>query len=74
VRMTPTVKLPVRTDKQCQLLLRNGPKCSNLAWSVMTHADGSTMRLCAKHSRKMKDQINAHPDRFNAVRFSLINK
>ena len=66
------VKLPVDPAHQCQLMDRRGVKCDRLEWSIMTYSDGTTMRLCQLHSRKMRDQINAYPERFNQVRFSLV--
>jgi len=53
---------------------RRGVKCDRLEWSIMTRGDGTTTRLCQLHSRTMRDQINAYPERFNQVRFSLVVK
>ena len=71
---TPPVKLPVDPAHQCQFMDRRGVKCDRLEWSIMTRGDGTTMRLCQLHSRTMRDQINAYPERFNQVRFSLVVK
>ena len=71
---TPRVKLPVDPAHQCQLMDRRGVKCDRIEWSIMTRGDGTTMRLCQLHSRKMRDQINAHPQAFAQVRFSLVVK
>ena len=74
MKHTPPVKMPVAPEHQCQLVLVNGRKCTNLAWSVMTRKDATILRLCQGHSRRMREQINRYPDRFDQVRFSLIVK
>jgi hypothetical protein len=74
MRTEPPVKMPVRVDHQCQLLLQNGTKCHNIAWSVMTRADSTTQRLCRNHSVRIRAQIEADPGRFQKVRFSVIEK
>ncbi len=73
-KRTATLKLPVRPDKQCQLLLRNGTKCTNIVWSIATRHDGSTMRLCKRHAVKLRDQISEYPEVFSPMRFSLVEK
>jgi len=74
VSAKPRFKLPVDPAHQCQLMDRRGVKCTKLEWSIMTRSDGTTTRLCQLHSRRMRDQINEHPQAFNQVRFSLIVK
>lgn len=74
MRTKPPVKMPVHPKHQCQLIDRRGVKCDRIEWSIMTRGDGTSMRLCQLHSRKMRDQINANPERFNQVRFSLVVK
>lgn len=73
-KRTPPVKMIVPWKDRCHLPTATRRGCPNEAWAIMTRVDGTTTQLCHNHARRIKDQVAAHPTRYQAVRFTLIHK
>jgi len=68
-----TKRLLLPEHLRCTMQDQKGVRCLRPKEVLVTRTDGSSFELCLHCSKKLRDQINAHPERFNKVRFSIIH-
>lgn len=67
-------KMPVSDGHRCEMIDGKGKRCPRRRAYHFKALDSHVTDLCATCAYKLRDQIQAHPDYFEARRFVAINK
>ena len=66
------VKLLVPRADRCSIEDRRGVQCARKIAIEAKRVDGTTFKVCMTCAKKLRAQIEAHPETFNPLRFTVL--
>jgi len=66
------VKLLVPRADRCSIEDRRGVQCARKIAIEAKRVDGTTFKVCMTCANKLREQIEAHPDKLNPLLFTVL--
>ncbi len=59
---------------RCSIMDTRGHTCERLAQYVVTRLDGTSYKACGLDAKKLREMTEDHPEHYDKLRFTAINK